>query len=55
MTKRQWVIVQTALLQLDDANDKGDTVWDEDEDGELPTHEEIAEVAEIVGNMIHDA
>lgn len=62
MTKRQWIILQAALIQLDavaEADKSGgwakvEFSWNSADDGEPPTHEEISEVAELVGRMTHD-
>lgn len=62
MTKRQWIILQAALIQLNEvceADKSGGWVkvefqWDEATDGDPPTHEEITDVAQIVGTMRPD-
>lgn len=59
MTYRQWVIIQQALGQFKEAcNDSrlfNDLYirWD-DEDGPLPTDDEIDALSVIVGDMRHD-
>ena len=60
LTKRQWIIIQHALLALEnemawDENPTGlyETIgWDE-ADGPPPTHDEIERVAHFVGNLPH--
>ncbi len=54
MTKRQWIILQVGLMELNDrTKDGGSDWWDDSADGPPPTKEEIDEVAQIVGDMHH--
>lgn len=62
MTHRQWVILQAGLLELElsvtaDASggwQKREFQWNAAEDGPPPTPEEIAAVAQLVGDLPHD-
>lgn len=54
LTKREWVILQQALLDMRISLDgTAEVDWDEDEDGPYPTADEIDLLAEKVGNMDH--
>lgn len=55
MTKRQWVILQQALVDYQDAIRTGKPfTWDDDSDGLEPTADEIDGVAHEVGDLDHD-
>lgn len=51
LTKRQWQMLQQGLLCLDTHREE---FWDTDDDGPMPSSEEIAALAHVVGDMPHD-
>ena len=61
LTKRQWLILQAALIQFNEVRDadksggwiKMEFQWDGSNDGPVPDQEEIDELAEVVGRMPH--
>lgn len=60
MTHRQWVILQQALCSFRDLIEKNEDMsaclhWDEDEDGPLPSSEEIDDlVVDVIIDLQHD-